>query len=62
VTSKPAVFARQIINHFGLERFFHNIYGSELDGTRTDKRQLIAYVLEQEQIRPSQAVMVVAAM
>jgi phosphoglycolate phosphatase len=58
VTSKPTVFARQIIDHFGLERIFHNIYGSELNGVRADKRQLIAHVLEQEQIHPSEAVMV----
>jgi phosphoglycolate phosphatase len=58
VTSKPTAFARQIIGHFGLERFFHNIYGSELDGTRADKGQLIAHVLEQEQIHPPEAVMV----
>lgn len=58
VTSKPSIFARQIIAHFGLERFFHNIYGSELDGTRADKRQLIAHVLEQELIHPPEAVMV----
>jgi phosphoglycolate phosphatase len=58
VTSKPTVFARQIIAHFGLEGFFHNIYGSELDGIRADKRQLIAHVLEQEQIHPPEAVMV----
>ena len=58
VTSKPAVFARQIVAHFGLERLFHKIYGSELDGTRTDKGDLIAHVLEREQIHPSEAVMV----
>jgi phosphoglycolate phosphatase len=58
VTSKPTVFARRIIERLGLERFFHNIYGSELNGTRADKRQLVAHVLEQEQIHPSLAVMV----
>jgi phosphoglycolate phosphatase len=58
VTSKPAVFARQIVAHFGLERLFHKIYGSELDGTRADKSDLIAHVLEQEQIIPSEAVMI----
>jgi phosphoglycolate phosphatase len=58
VTSKPAVFARQIVAHFGLERLFHKIYGSELDGTRADKSDLIAHVLEQEQTIPSEAVMV----
>lgn len=58
VTSKPTVFARQIIGHFGLERFFHDIYGSELDGTRAGKGELIAHALEQEQIHPPEAVMI----
>lgn len=47
-TSKPALYARQIIEHFGLGSFFRNIYGSELDGTRSDKKELLAWVLQQE--------------
>jgi phosphoglycolate phosphatase len=58
VTSKPTPFARRIIAYFGLEKFFYNIYGSELDGSRADKSDLIAYVLEREQIIPTSAVMV----
>ena len=58
VTSKPTIFASQIVDHFGLRNFFQNIYGSELDGARADKRELISHVLEQEHIHPSEAVMV----
>jgi phosphoglycolate phosphatase-like HAD superfamily hydrolase len=42
VTSKPTAFARQIIDHFGLQKYFRNVHGSEPDGTRSDKRELIA--------------------
>jgi phosphoglycolate phosphatase len=36
-TSKPVVYAKRIIDHFGLHRYFKWIFGSELDGTRSDK-------------------------
>ena len=49
-TSKPAVFGERIGQHLGFARLFKVIYGSELDGTRTDKVELIAHLLEQEQL------------
>ena len=58
ITSKPTVFARRILEFFGLHRFFRETYGSELDGTRADKADLIAHVLAQESIAPNDAVMV----
>ena len=57
-TSKPKIYADRIVDHFELKRCFQQIYGSELDGTRNDKAELIAHVLEQEAIAPSDAVMV----
>jgi phosphoglycolate phosphatase len=53
-TTKPHVFARRIIEHFGLSSFFAGIYGSELDGTRTDKTELLQFAaLERSGSRPS---------
>lgn len=57
-TSKPRVYARRIVDHFGLGQYFNDIYGSELDGTRTDKTSLISYLLHRESLDPSRAVMV----
>ncbi|WP_197513195.1 HAD hydrolase-like protein [Acidihalobacter aeolianus] len=57
-TSKPTVYARQILEHCGLASLFHGIYGSELDGTRADKRKLLAHLLEQEDMDPMDAIMV----
>ena len=45
-TSKPAVYAERIIDHFGLRRYFERVFGSELDGTRVDKVELLRYALE----------------
>lgn len=46
-TSKPTVFARQIAAYFGVDRHFAFIGGSELDGSRMDKADVIAYVLHE---------------
>ncbi len=50
VTSKPGVYARRIVEHFGLSPHFHAVYGSELSGERANKVELIRYVLEQENL------------
>ncbi|MFK7777823.1 MAG: HAD hydrolase-like protein [Gimesia sp.] len=57
-TSKPRVFADRIIDHFGLRRFFSRVYGSELSGERTDKGDLIQYILETESLEPGCACMI----
>ncbi len=44
-TSKPLVYATKIIEHFQLRQYFKAIYGSELDGTRCDKSELLAYAI-----------------
>jgi phosphoglycolate phosphatase len=57
-TSKPQVFARRIIEHFELTPLLDGIYGSELDGIRSDKGELIQYVLERERLVSQGCVMV----
>ncbi|MCY1269554.1 5'-nucleotidase [compost metagenome] len=57
-TSKPSVFAREIARHFGFARHFKVIYGSELDGTRTDKTELLAHLLAEERLDPASALMI----
>ena len=57
-TAKPAVFARRIVDHFGLRRYFKTTYGSELDGTRADKARLIAHILQKESFDTAQSVMI----
>lgn len=57
-TSKPHVFAKPILEHFKLAGHFTEIYGSELDGTRVDKRDLLKYIAEREGIAPGTAIMV----
>jgi phosphoglycolate phosphatase len=57
-TSKPRIFAERIIDHFGLTGDFEVVFGSELDGTRVHKTDLLAYALEATGVNPSQALMI----
>lgn len=57
-TSKLHVFARRILDHFELSRFFVEIYGSELDNRNADKRDLIKHILDRERFDPARAVMI----
>lgn len=57
-TSKPAVFAEQILKHFGIDEYFSYVGGSELDGRRSTKTEVIEYVLSACKIKPEEAIMV----
>ena len=57
-TAKPHVYARRILRHFNIATSFDGIYGSELDGTRQHKGDLLRYLLECESIDPASAVMI----
>ena len=58
-TSKPQIFAERILEHFGLKKYFSFIAGSELDGTRVDKGEVIQFALAGAGVEKlSQAVMV----
>ena len=57
-TSKAHVFADRIIDHFDLRRHFERVFGAELDGTRADKSDLLAYALKTTSVDPSRAVMI----
>jgi len=59
VTSKPEVFAKQILEHFDIGKYFTYIAGSNLDGTRIEKYEVIKYALESCSITDlSKAIMV----
>ncbi len=57
-TSKPHVYARPILAHFGLARRFAAIHGAELDGRRDDKAELIAHIVKTERVTPASALMI----
>lgn len=57
-TSKAGVYAKRILEHFELSAFFSEIYGCELDGTFSDKAELLAHILGRHAIDPARAIMV----
>ncbi len=57
-TSKPRVYAERIIDHFGLAPHFDSVFGSELDGTRTDKSDLLGWIIAQNNLAASETIMI----
>ncbi len=49
-TSKPTVYAKKILEYFEIAQYFTFVSGSELNGTRDDKAEVIKYALEQNRI------------
>ncbi len=45
-TCKPHIYAKEILRHLGLDRYFTFVSGPELDGTRDSKEEVIAYAAE----------------
>lgn len=57
-TSKPTVFARKVLKHFGMEDYFSFVGGSELDGSCTKKAEVISYILKTCGIEAKEAIMI----
>ncbi len=49
-TSKPTEYAIRILEHFDMLHFFDDVVGSELDGTRSKKIDVIQHVLSNNNI------------
>lgn len=50
-TSKPTIFAQKILEHFNLRKYFSFVSGSNLEGTRVKKSEVIQYALERNNIK-----------
>jgi phosphoglycolate phosphatase len=57
-TSKPVVYATRIIDHFAMNVYFERVFGSELDGTRADKTELLDFALKASGTDPQRATMI----
>ncbi|MGN2338388.1 HAD family hydrolase [Clostridium cagae] len=58
-TSKPKFFAEQILDHFGLAKYFTFIGGSNMDETRSKKSEVIDYVLSENNITDLSSVVMI---
>ena len=57
-TSKPEIYARQILDRFELMQYFDEVTGSELSGERIKKADVVAEALRRMNITAQQATMV----
>lgn len=58
-TSKPTVFAEKILHHFRLAQYFDVIVGSNLDGTRNAKNEVIHEVLTQLNVMTTESIIMI---
>jgi len=58
-TSKPEVFARQILEHLQVHNYFHDIVGSYIDGTGIKKDEIISAILEKNSVTNKSKVVMV---
>ncbi len=57
-TSKPWIYAEIILEHFNIKKYFDFVGGSELNGVRTNKGEVIEYVIRKCQIDVKKAYMI----
>jgi phosphoglycolate phosphatase len=57
-TSKPQVFAEQILKHFSLADHFIEIHGNDLAGNLDDKAELLRDLVERRKLAPQTTIMI----
>ncbi len=58
-TSKPTVYAERILNHFRIREYFELVVGSNLDGSRVVKSEVIEYVLDKVKVSSDKRIVMV---
>ena len=58
-TSKPTIYAAKILEHFDIAKYFDALAGSELDGSRVKKADVIRYALELLDVHETDSVIMV---
>ena len=57
-TSKPEEFAKKILVHYDIDKYFDGVYGSTLDGSIVKKEDVIKYILDNEGCNTEKTVMI----
>ena len=57
-TSKPTIFAERVLKYFNIDKYFEFICGSNLDGTMSDKSEIIRYIVKEKNLNKQRTVMV----
>ena len=57
-TSKPELFARRIVEHFDLNKYFTFVAGASMDDSRTKKAKVIEYAIASVGIDKNETIMI----
>jgi phosphoglycolate phosphatase len=57
-TSKAEPFALQVLENFNLRKYFADVSAAQMDGSRSDKADIIAHLIEKHRLEKSSMVMV----
>jgi len=57
-TSKPEQYAREILRHFDIEKYFNGVYGATMDESLVEKVDILNSALTKENINSANAIMV----
>ena len=57
-TSKPQVYAEEVLRHFSLDAYFDDVQGNELGGRLDDKAELVAELMERRGLAAGDSLMV----
>jgi phosphoglycolate phosphatase len=57
-TSKPEIFANKITEYFNINNYFKYIIGSNLDGTLSEKEDIIKYIIGKYNLNKEETIMV----
>ncbi len=57
-TSKPEKFAKEILRHFEIDKYFYFVGAATMDEKRSEKEEVLEYILKECKISPQNAVMI----
>ena len=57
-TSKPEAFALEVLVHFDIKKYFDDAVGSNMDGTLAEKYEIIKYIIEKNNLKKEETIMV----
>lgn len=58
-TSKPEAFAKRIVEHFGINKYFTAVVGATFDNTLSEKKDIISHVLTTQNLTEKSSVIMI---
>ncbi|GHT72897.1 phosphoglycolate phosphatase [Bacteroidia bacterium] len=57
-TSKPTEYAVEILQHFKIDAYFEHVVGSNMDGSRSEKEDVVRYAIENYHLEKEKTIMI----